>query len=266
MSIDLKKYLSQVLDRLTAPIENHSIQLFINSDPGDEQHPPHPIGSGVLLKHNQNHYIATAAHVIESRNTDHIGVYTRVKDFFELGNTCSTQETSPSPVFDVAIWYIEPDIAKDIAPEEWWYDISQSVFRHQESQEIRYYIYGFPGKKYKINHQTKAIIQYPFRFFTRGFSTHHHGRRAQFNPQYHLLLEFHKKKVADVRTGKRHAAPKPFGMSGCGLWFFDGQTYRLAGIMTEWKQQTERIPALRATKIDIVLDAINYIETGLGIQ
>lgn len=258
----MDKFEKLLLEQLTKPIENHSIQFFYNSNPSDPETRPLSLGSGLLLRHKTNYYIATAAHVVDSFEEKHIGVYTRTADFFELGSICKCIEADDSfkSTIDIAIWYIEPEIVADIAPIDWWYDVKECIINHVESTESKYYIYGFPAKKIAINKTTMEIVQYPFKFFTRGYSSSMHARKAHFNPKYNLLLEFHKKKIADLATQRRQTAPAPYGISGCGLWFLDGFKYRLVGIMTEWKTPNERIPAFMATKIDYVLRAMGYLE------
>lgn len=260
-----KQALINVLNRLTAPIEKHTIQFFNNSNPANPDNKPTSRGSGVLLKHNTNHYIATAAHVIENSEDNHFGVYTQTKDFFELGTSCMCKEANDpdKTSLDIAVWYIEPEIADDIAPRDWWYDVENCLINHSESSEERYFIFGFPAKKIELCEDTKAIVQYPFKFHTRGYSTSRHAGKAHFNPKYNLLLEFHKKKIEDIKTGMRQTAPDPYGISGCGLWFLDEGEYRLVGIMTEWKNPTEGIPAFMATKIDSVVNAIAFLESKL---
>lgn len=247
---DIQQYIIQIIDRLSKPIEGHSIQFFSNSNPGDPNHKPKPLGSGVLLKYGKNHYITTAAHVLAELGQTHIGVYTRVKDFFEVISSSMIESS------DIAVWKVEPDHAVDIAPEDWWYPIEKSIFNHNEVSEEKYFIYGFPAKKYKIDPQSKAIIQYPLRYFTRGYSSSPHARNANYDPNINLLMEFHKNKIRDIKTGIKETAPDPYGMSGCGLWFLDEHGFRLAGIMTEWKQPKEHIPALMGTRIDEVFKLI----------
>lgn len=254
-----------LLEQLTKPIENHSIQFFYNSNPSDLENRPISLGSGLLLRHKTNFYIVTAAHVVEDFEGKHIGVYTRTADFFELGSICKCIEADDpfKSTIDIAIWYIEPEIVADIAPFDWWYDVKECIINHVESAESKYYIFGFPAKKIDINESTKAIVQYPFKFFTRGYSTSAHVRNVHFNPKYNLLLEFHKKKIVDLATQRRQTAPDPYGISGCGLWFLDGLEYHLVGIMTEWKTPIERIPAFMATKIDYVIGAMEYLEKSM---
>lgn len=260
--------MNTLLNVLVTHIEKHSIQFFYNTNPADPENIPFSLGSGVLLRHNSNHYIAIAAHVVEDYEEYHIGVYTRKKDFFELGTICKCKEANDAAksTLDIAIWYIEPEIAVDIAPIDWWYDVKECLTNHKESRISKYFIYGFPANKIKIIDKTKSIKQYPFKYFTRGYSVSPHAKNAKFNPKFNLLLEFHKKKIIDMRTGNRQTAPDPYGISGCGLWLLDGLKYRLVGIMTEWKAPTDKIPAFMATKIDYVLDAIEFLENNLSVK
>lgn len=257
--------MDKILYDLTKEIEKYSIQFFNNGNPGNPELKPISLGSGVLLKHDSNHYIATAAHVVDNSDVFHIGVYTREKNFFEIGTTCKCKEANDETksTLDIAIWYIEPEIVEEIAPLDWWYDVNWCLKNHTESNISKYYIYGFPAKKIKINEKTKAIEQYPFKYFTRGYSCSPNAKNVNYNPKFNLLLEFHKNKIIDIRTNKRQTAPDPYGISGCGLWYLDGLKYRLVGLMTEWKTPTDKIPALMATKIDYVLAAIDFFERNL---
>lgn len=245
---------------LSSEIELHTIQFFSNSNPGDQNHKPESLGSGVLIKHGEKHYIATAAHVLGNTEGDHIGVYTRKKDFFEIGTTCK----SDPELIDVGVWYVEPDLAADMAPEDWWYPIEESVSHHTEVDEEKYLIYGFPATKSSIDLDTKEIHQNPFKYLTRGYSSTPQAKKANVNEEISFLLEFHKDKIRDVRTNRREHAPQPYGMSGCGLWYFDGIKFRLVGIMTEWRQPIDKLPALKATKIEFVLGAILHLESILN--
>lgn len=253
---DIGSYIAQIIDRAAAPIEQHTIQFFSNSNPGDPENLPVSLGSGVLLKHGDHHYIATAAHVLEPRKHTHVGVYTREKDFFEVIDA----HTIDIDLIDIAVWYIIPEHAAGIAPEDWWYPIENSLFNHREEPLDKYLVFGFPAKKYKIDKKTNAITQYPFKFLTRGYSASPHTNHANYDPRLNFLMEFHKTKTRDVKSGRRENAPDPYGMSGCGLWNFNGNEFRLVGIMTEWKQPKEHIPALMGTRIEHVMRAITDFE------
>lgn len=266
----LREIEDNVVKILSEHIEHHTIQFWRNDHPENETHRPVPHGSGVLTRLGDRHFIITASHVVEDHDKTVIGVYTQKKDFFQLGpfvNT-PTAESENNNNTDIAVWFIEPDIVEDIAPLDWWYDLRDACYEHEESPEQRYLVYGFPATKVDIKLKEKELRQDPFKFQTRGYSHTSEGKRARKNEAINLLVEFHRKKVADVATGHREWAPDPHGMSGCGLWYLDPETrrYHLAGIMIEWKQPEEQLPILMATKIDMAIQAINYYDSKCKIQ
>ena len=239
-------------------IEHHTIQIWRYDHPKNENHRPVPQGSGVLTRLGDRHFIITASHVVEDHDKTAICVYTRKNYFFQLGlfvNTPTAQSESNNNT-DIAVWPIESEIVEDIAPLDWWYDLSDACFKHEESPEQRYMVYGFPATKVDIKLKEKKLRQNPFKFRTRGYSHTPEGKMVQKNEAINLLVEFHRKKVADVATSHREWAPDPHGMSGCGLWYLHPETrkYHLAGIMIEWMQPK---PILMATKIDMALKAIS---------
>lgn len=266
----LQQIEKKLIDRLSSPIKRHTIQFYRNDYPQNEYHPPRPYGSGVMLKLDGEYYIATASHVLKDHEKIIIGVYTRTDGYYQVGTVINTlpTESGGNDLADLAVWAVETDIALQIAPDDWWYDLLDAISNHQETPEYRYLVYGFPITKTDVKIRTQELRQDPFRFHTRGYSHTGEGKRAEKNEKINLLVEFHKDKVMDVATGQRQQAPYPYGMSGCGLWYYDGIRYRLVGIMNEWKQPKEHIPALMGTRIDLILQAIRWYKqnksTGQG--
>jgi len=69
MEIDIKRICSKIIRDNFDRISQYSIQLFHNDVPNWESSPPEPIGTGVLIKHENNHFIVSAAHVLQPYGT-----------------------------------------------------------------------------------------------------------------------------------------------------------------------------------------------------
>lgn len=65
MGIDIKRICSKIIQDNFDRIAQYSIQLFHNDRPCWEQSSPEPIGTGVLIKYEDNHFIVSAAHVLQ---------------------------------------------------------------------------------------------------------------------------------------------------------------------------------------------------------
>lgn len=50
----MDKFEKLLVEQLTKPIENQSIQFFYNSNPSDPETSPLSLGSGLLLRHKTN--------------------------------------------------------------------------------------------------------------------------------------------------------------------------------------------------------------------
>lgn len=230
---------------------------------------PEFIGSGVLIEHNGNHYLASAGHILKdvADPNAHYGVFTCDKEFLEPGEAKFVNPTSgyrDDDMIDVGVWRIPSEFVQDIEKSHAFLSSSLILRNHREIPHYNYLCVGYPATKIDVDSKRRVVVESPFKLCTRGVSDTAEGKNAIHNPDYNYLLEFHRDKFRNA-DGARYIAPIPKGISGGGVWYFDKDARpRLAGILIEWKMPEERLPMLMATRIDFVMEIIFEMEAEIG--
>lgn len=227
---------------------------------------PEFIGSGVLIEYGRNFYLATAGHILVETMDDkyEYGICTRSQLFIRPDHAKFVNPDSGQRydnLIDIGVWRINKEVADEIKKFKEFLPPSFIELNHQEKDDMSYLCLGFPKKKVKIHLGENQIIEGSFGYITRGVSKDTCVKVTNYDQNYNFLFAFHRDKLRNVKTGSRHIAPKPYGMSGGGVWHFDTEgDISLVGILTEWKLTTENIPVIMATRIECIVDVICEFE------
>ncbi|OUP35642.1 hypothetical protein [Bacteroides sp. An19] len=272
MGIDIKRICSKIIQDNFDRISQYSIQLFHNDMPQWESSPPEPIGTGVLIKYEDNHFIVSAAHVLqpyatkqkrnpyreESEYDDPQEAFLSLENmgFYYNGFYYPIKEVTYTNItgevenlIDIAVIRLEIETVEELSGKQ-FVDYNLIEFNHTITTQSRYFVYGYPAEWTDL--KSTEIVQKPLEMITNGIDAST-VEGVKFDAQYNLLIGYTPKSLVD-EDGHVLDISSPNGISGCGLWYLgtDGQL-KLVGIMTENKIEKEGMPFMMATQIDTVI-------------
>lgn len=275
IDINIKRICSKIIQDNFDSIAQYSIQLFHNDVPQWELSPPEPIGTGVLIKYENDHFIVSAAHVLQPYATKQKrnpyreeSEYDDSKDAFlslenigfyyggfyypikEVAYTNITGEVEN--LIDIAVIKLEKETVEELLGKQ-FVDCNLVEFDHAVTTQNRYFVYGYPAEWTDL--KSDKIVCKPLEMITHGIDASM-VEGLKFDVQYNLLIEYNPKSLVD-KDGNVLDISSPNGISGCGLWYLgtDNQL-KLVGIMTENKIEKEGKPFMMATRIEAVIDIL----------
>ena len=277
MGISLKRICSKFIQDNFDRIALYSIQLFHNDRPHWEQSPPEPIGTGVLIKYENDHFIVSAAHVLQPYATkqkrnpykeesdyddaqeaflslENIGFYYGGFYYPVKEATYTNINGEVENLIDIVVIKLENETVEELSGKQ-FVDYELMEFNHAISTQSRYYIYGYPAEWTDL--KLDKIVCNPLEITTNGIDVST-VEGLTFDAKYNLLIGYNPKRLVD-NDGNELTLSSPNGISGCGLWYYgtDGQL-KLAGIMTENKNEIEGMPFMMATRIDTVIAILKH--------
>ncbi|MFV0545089.1 MAG: hypothetical protein ACK5ND_02625 [Bacteroides sp.] len=257
MEDKIREAKAKALEALFSQIHPFIVQIY-KKESEDEPIDISALASGVLFEFNNGYYLLTAGHVYENETVQDIGTFIN-GDFYVLQGAisylspCKSKENNKG---DIAVCKLLPEVAEDLKQYYSFTTIEQIAMNHILSEENRYFIFGYPVTKTKKNTQRKTIKPIPFKFVTKGITTPQIYQKLDLDNGTNFLLDFHRKKLADTKTNIKQTAPKPYGISGTGLWYLDkDKKIYLVGIMTEWRDKES---SFLSTRIDLPIELIHH--------
>lgn len=277
MEIDIKRICSKIIRDNFDRISQYSIQLFHNDVPNWESSPPEPIGTGVLIKHENNHFIVSAAHVLQPYGTKQkrnpyrdesdydnpLGAFLSLENigFYYGGFYYPIKEATYTSItgevenlIDIAVIKLEKETVEELLGKQ-FVDYSLMELHHAITTQNRYIVYGYPAEWTDL--KSDKIVRKPLKMITRGIDASM-AKGLKLDTQYNLLIGYDPKNLVDEDDNVLDIS-SPNGISDCGLWYYgtDGRL-KLAGIMTENKNEIEGAPFMMATRIDTIIDILKY--------
>ena len=228
----------------------------------EENGRPLLVGSGVLAKFGNRHFVLTAAHVLDENQfstmyfagDDHLIELTGTKCFC----SCSPTGVRKDDKYDVG--FIELDDRYVAQSSRYSFVSSMSIDSNDIPHPRKFYSYiGFPHSKAAVIPTTREFKPKMYSY-TSNPSEDAVYASLGFSKQTHLLVHFSRKKVI-AHTEELFTFPEPWGMSGGGVWRLanlsklNSQSFvpALVGIAIEYHEKYE---ALAAVKIAFVLEAL----------
>ena len=278
MGIDIKRICSKIIQDNFDRIEQYSIQLFHNDVPQWESSSPEPIGTGVLIKYENDHFIVSAAHVLQPYATkqkrnpyreesdyddpqeaflslEHIGFYYNGAYYPIKEVTFTNISGEVENLIDIAVIKLEKETVDELSGKQ-FVDYNLIGFNHVITTQNRYFVYGYPAEWTDL--KSDKIMRKPLEITTNGIVVSTVEGELKFDTKYNLLIGYDPKSLVD-KDGNVLNLSSPNGISGCGLWYYetDGQL-KLVGVMTENKIEKEGMPFMMATRIDTVIDILKH--------
>ncbi len=228
------------------------------------------VASSLFLSYRSNKYIVTAGHTF--RNYDYNDVFYHPLNL-SISDDCQGiiflprkealgQELDYSEM-DYGIFKLGESSSRKL--EEYYqpYHIPESVKSNQFTP-LNTFVFGYPSSQ-----NVQRLVKYPF------VAKHHLIRvplcfdvddiGSGFDEVRNLALRFsigHTIRTENIARGSSGRAPKPNGMSGCGMWAVDDYPFRLRafslqGMLTHYNEKKALLIGLRVIDIAYQIELVD---------
>jgi hypothetical protein len=242
-------------------IERATCQFFVLKDNAPKSH-----GTGVAIKVGNNHFILTAAHVVDG--LDEV-LYLRSENglmFFPydyLFNKIDIDRKDDK--VDTAIIILNDDVVKQLNGYYTFIQNSELGINHRLIDVPCYMAYGYPASMTKMKYGSAAISGLPSYFTTRPADKDIY-EILKCATDANIIISYEKQKLVDTITQQRGVGPDLYGMSGCGLWYVSldpkNPGIKLVGILTEWPVNNRSY--VICTRIDVFTENLRQTQ-GLNL-
>ncbi|MDQ3015161.1 MAG: S1 family peptidase [Bacteroidota bacterium] len=232
-----EQYFIQIIGDASLMVERFTLQLYLY----DKDKPPIPASSAVLIKTYSNRYLITAAHVFIDNPRDSIFILDPGSGGITVAGECIISEIHKNEVSnrtDIAIIQLNEALFPVIDKlKKDYFDITTYNLDYYNKNEL-YIVYGYPNSKTKLLKGKKKIQTTPFKFLTKQ-TTH---PIKEVDKPWTIQVRFTRNKISRLNTNEINNAPRPVGLSGCGIWDYesilyqkeDGPVLRLKAILIEY--------------------------------
>ena len=216
-----------------------------------------PAGSGVFIKHKENYYIITAAHVLAEHYNDTF-VILEDKELTIGGRLVS----SPMPEsgkrdddkIDISILKVDQKSTIELLTRFKAIEISEIEINHELEETATYFSVGFPLTRTEKIWGMNDIKSIGFTYQTEPFLNYNYNQFG-FNKETTIAIKFDGE-VTSATLPHPHLSPDIYGISGSGLWHFYNKNHKaLIGIVIQIIKEPLHKGVL-VTKIDVVMKMI----------
>ena len=260
MILNFNDALLDIIKDVTRDIASHTVQLFTLSGLYDR---PIPYATGILLRTKNKYYILSAGHIANDLRDNKILIidsdtYNFIEGEAEL---IDPQKSAANDIIDLVCISPSKSLISNLQSQYRFLDYQNVLLGHEVINEQRYLIFGFPSSYSRINPMTKGIKPRAFSFLTKPINSGLY-EKMDYSKRFNYLLHYSRKSTFRYTEEGTLTGPKPYGLSGSGLWFLPeyniekGETvpHSLVGIMTEFNNKYN---ALIGTKIGIANEQFN---------
>lgn len=268
--IDWQQYVAESTLALGARIFQYTPALYTNyhqqKNKARNESRPGPVGSAVLFRFEERHFIVTAAHTFKRFDLKTVGLFYDQK-FYHLdgGLRVSNPAIDTKDKIDIAIMELAPDYVGKLPSVFQFYDLNSFFIDHQDYEDMRYLIVGMPITRYRLKLRINKIEQTPFIFMTSRLASETTLKNMKMHNDHNLILEYTRKRVQETNTGKYITGPLINGMSGCGIWIIpnlvshkgsDDLKFYPTAILTEYEPDYH---CIAATRMRVVSESLRQV-------
>ncbi len=213
---------------------------------------PEGDGSGVLVKHRNEYFIFTNAHVIGDGNLDKIFINLRGDKSLNL-NSAYVHTIMPESgkreddKFDVGIVLLREHQVKAIKEIGYTFiDYGKVLVDYEIDKDNFVTCLGYPASQVKIDFSENSMDQTYMAFSNKPRLNKREGFK-KFTSENHILVPYPKNNLVSISSEERKTGPLPYGMSGGGMWLIVETRKRfiydakLLGIMMEYDSRRSYI-------------------------
>ena len=242
-------HLAAFVDRVTSV----TAPLYALAD----RRPPRRIGSGVFFKHAGSTFLLSAAHVLHEVAVDrNLGIGGAATIVHAEGEARVSVASNDPFNRDVAVLQLTDACASELACGAIDVDdIAQSA-RRASGQPLL--LVGYPAARSMNSYdpRSRSVEYQRLKILSIGSHPAEYATMA-VDPATHVLSRFQRERA--IAGSARATAPKLEGMSGCGLWVFDGMGSigglpvpnpegKLIGIFTDYRRTQSALIATRVSE------------------
>lgn len=209
------------------------------------------IGSGVLLKVDEDYFLVSAAHVLEEKMIREMFIPNGTElipiegDF--KGIALKEGQKRENDKIDIAVVRLAATIIKEINSIFEFLEINSIELNHNITNLKEYCLYGFP------NIWTEKIPEY------KEFKTKPLQLRTQINrEQTRTVPQYAENSKLIVEYGSNPSHPVAKGLSGSGLWYcplnsINNEAIKLVGILTDCFSYDN---VITVTRVDVLTEIL----------
>lgn len=230
-------------------IRSHSVFVY---EVGGEN-----FGSGVLIKIADRIFVLSAAHVIRADIDINLGIIPH-QSRFSILNKWSNDET------DVGFLELSPtEVQLRLSEYSAPYPVGMKKAQPIPSKRTTLALCGFPSGEASHTSRGREIPATYITVALLAFEQWPEDLQSRFDPKKTFVIPYGEKWGGPFVDGNKQPREpiSPFGMSGCGLWYYDPSTenadkpiYALVGIQHSYNRRHQ---VLVGTLIDQLIDKLS---------
>lgn len=223
-------------------------------------------GSGLLIEVNGNHFLISAAHVLEPEYVDQMTI-PNGKEIIPINGELYTTPIPESgerkgDTVDIAIVKLNKECTDDLAIRFKFLSVSEIESKHKEVPSHQYMFCGYPTETTEVRNMEMKIFPKPLKVRTK--IAHKELTKV---PDYidipKWILEYRRIAQINVSSDQIAPSPHPKGVSGGGLWLIpcnpsipiEQTKMKLIGIMTDYFDGSDEV--VTATDISVITNIID---------
>jgi len=179
-----------------------------------------PVASGLFLKYEENHFLITAAHVLNSYGDKGLGVFFKYT-FLSLGgrHVVSKERDNGSDYIDIGIYHLSTEFLSQLSSDFLFFDLANVNIDHDDAvDDFSYLVFGYPVTRVEVNDYKRKITLKPFVFLTGLEKSDVYLNFTTIQMQSHLLVSYDRNRIMKLPSKDVGQGPTPNGLSGCGVW------------------------------------------------
>lgn len=246
-----------LLDEATDVLTSFVVPLYYEDNNGR----PSLFGSGFFVRDGVDHFLVSAAHVLEMLRTSPLFYYItptttrKLSGQLRLNRWVGDREHDP---IDIGVLKLTESVPPYPEVKKFAMDISYLCPRLLPRDDKIYAIVGFPASRSKVNILTKEVTAAAYAYRSRAASDQEY-LMYEVSPETHIVLPLNLKQGADS-NGYHRNFPTPKGMSGSPIWVLleeqdvaDRPVFPVVAVATKYRK-TKR--ALLGTDIEVAVRMI----------
>lgn len=265
---DIKKarqFWDSIYETAAPFVNHHTIPIFINKDGELKLH-----GTGILIKHENQYFLVSAAHVLEINNSNDIVLGSSATNGLPLNKYAKftphikeIKDREKDKIDLAVVMLFESELLEQLK-ENYQFIPSQAIIEdHIDSENLpNYLVFGYPEFGIEIKSSQNGLeIDSTSMVMPTKVSPFMKFEKYDCNSNDHIFVEYFKNMTIADGTKSLNKI-KPHCISGCGLWYIDMDLiqkankirYALIGVIIECQLKYHRI--LIATKMKHVMSLI----------
>lgn len=180
---------------------------------------PRLVGSGILIVIANEHFLITAAHVLDENAISNLYLPSRNGFVMISGNSSRTSAPNGNRKidrYDLAYVHLSEEIIQAIHSNFWFLPVSLVDLDTVPTEGMHYMFIGYPHKAVQIKFGTSKVVA-QIESYIDKVSHESVIRKANADPNCHIVIHFDAKKAKDS-SGNLITPKDRLGMSGGGVF------------------------------------------------